>query len=127
NPNAVLWNTAGYAVHFGKTHNGLAWVWLIFFFTAVFDLNFLSATMLFFLGYLMVCLTYGFVGAQKATRAASRNALSPSNSLAATAPLAAWPTPKPAVVAPTSITSTDPIIGNLALSIYHLQHCSWVM
>jgi hypothetical protein len=112
----------------------LWWYWSIYFFLKIVGLDFFYSMLLALSCVAVICLTYGFVRALELAHDAQQAKLflnnpTPQTSLPSynTAPL-----PAPRVVRalhdlyPSSITTTDAIIANRVLSIYHLPTCQWV-
>ena len=136
-PQDVLGNTITFSKEFVRKYF-LVWYWgayiLLKFIGFGFFLSVFAALVCLALG----CLTFGFVRAidesLKAKRA-SLNPLPPQPLMAGTTPpdprgifRQSWQPqvnlpPAPTVVAP---ATTDPIVGNLVLGIYHQENCHWV-
>jgi predicted Ser/Thr protein kinase len=110
----------------------LWWYWGIYLFLKFFGLDLFYSMLIAVACLAAICMTYGFIRAREIARAALQANLSPANtappalSSPAQAASPSWRRPAPNPLPPASITVTDPIIGNRALNIYHLQDCYWV-
>jgi len=125
-PLAVWTNTPKFAKELlGRTF--IWWYWGFYVFLKIIGLDFIPALLLAVLAVLTSCLAWGLVKAQLVARAAikANTAPNPSSLLSPSATTSVNTLPTPSHV-PRSITSTDPIIGNTALNIYHLTDCEWV-
>jgi micrococcal nuclease len=102
----------------------LWWYWGIYFLLKVFGFSLIYSIGSALFCLIVICLTYGFLRARALAEATSMN----TRLLGSTPTAGASPWNRPVVPhpSPRSITTTDPIVGNLALSIYHLQNCDWV-
>ena len=126
-PTAVWKNTPRFATDMlGKTF--IWWYWGIYVFLKILGLDFIPAFALALFAVAIFCLTLGFIRSQQIARAALQSAPAKGNPLSISnnpSQVGSIATPA-AFKKPLSITTADPIIGNTALSIYHLTNCEWV-
>src|SRR5262245_3130660 len=119
-PKAIWKNTPRFARDMlGKTF--LWWYWGIYLFLKIFGLDLIPSFLLAIVSVLIFCLAWGFARARQLASQAPKTSATPKVVPSTSVRTAALPN-----VTPASITSTDPIIGNTALNIYHLTNCEWV-
>ncbi|MCU1266462.1 MAG: serine/threonine protein kinase [Acidobacteria bacterium] len=127
-PDEVFRNTGIFAREFlRKTF--IWWYWGVYLCFKFIGLDFFYSLLVALLCLALFSLTYGFVRARGLAQTALQGNSSPLNLLGGTAGTAtSFPriTASAAGFPPASITANDPIIGNLALNIYHQQNCGWV-
>ena len=127
-PFAVWKNTPVFAREMlGRTF--ILWYWGLYLFLNLFGLNFLSSLAIGLLIAGIGCLIYGFVRSQQAARAALHAQISSANPAGQVSPsrhVSAAPPGPVFLQPPLSVTHMAPIVGNAALSIYHLPGCDWV-
>lgn len=125
-PSAIWRNTPKLAMEtLGRSF--IWWYWGFYVFLKLIGLDFLQAFLLAIVGIFTVCFAWGFIKAQIIAREARANSgpvlgITPTSQLV-TSPLGTLPAP---IQTPRSITSSDPLVGNTALNIYHLTDCEWV-
>jgi hypothetical protein len=124
-PMDVWRNTPKFAKEF-MTKTFIWWYWGIYIFLKIFGLDFIPALLLAIFTVVTSCAILGFVRAQQVKKAALQAAISPP--LVTAQPQVATSLANPTLPkrVPLSITANDPLIGNAALSIYHLTDCEWV-
>jgi len=124
-PLDLVGNTRFFAKEFLKK-TFLWWYWMIYVTSVFFGLSFLSALVLACATLATVSITYGLLRARNLAVAATSSpgtlSAGSSGGPPATNPSFWKAAPAPALYS----SSADPVIGNLALSIYHFQHCAWV-
>lgn len=131
-PHAVPANTLLFAREFGRTN--AIWWWVgVYYFLGLFDLGFFFSSLVALASVAYGCLVYGFIHATRVARAAMQQAVP---SVPSPPAYATSPAPIPAYISwkknatqhsnPASITTSNPIIGNRMLNIYHLLDCDWV-
>ncbi|HEY6804225.1 MAG TPA: hypothetical protein VI306_11635 [Pyrinomonadaceae bacterium] len=123
-PTAVWTNT----IKFGRQLLSKIFVWWyfgVYFVLKILGIDFSISILVTVSAILATCLVVGFIRAQKtrqqALKAAKLAAFLPSQSQVSSLSLPGLPKQVPA-----SITVSDPLVGNAALSIYHRENCEWV-
>lgn len=132
-PSEVLRNTKIFAQEFLRG-SFVWWYWGIYLTLFVIGLDFFYSIFVALFCMALVSATYGFVRARALAHTALQANPSPLNLLQANTlsgnPVvpAAIPGRRPPAASfpPASITASDPIVGNLALNIYHQGNCGWV-
>jgi serine/threonine protein kinase len=119
NPDEVLKNTIKFARELpGRV--SFWWYWGVFWILKTAGIDFFVTLMLILFVAIAACFVYGFIHAQQLARSASQHI--PGTPLPPAQPTAVM-RKTPALV---SIIVSEPIIGNVSLSIFHRQDCDWV-
>jgi hypothetical protein len=126
NPSDVMQNTIFFSKEFVRKYLA-AWYWAVFILLQLVGLDFFQSFFVACICLSLGCVAYGLVRAideaLKANVAASQQ-----QSVIAAPPPSRLPW-NPRVTPPPSVANTgtsDPIVANLVLGIYHLENCDWV-
>ncbi len=137
-PQDILGNTITFSKEFIRKYF-LVWYWGAYILLKFLGFGFFLSVFAALICLAIGCLTFGFVRAIDESMKAKRAGLNP---ISLSPPMMTAPPPPdpqtqfprswkpqvnlppaPSVVAP---ATTDPIVGNLVLGIYHLENCHWV-
>jgi serine/threonine protein kinase len=122
-PNAIWTNTVKFGRQFLK--KTAAWWYAIAFLLWFFDINFFSAVAVTISTFLISCFVLGFLRAQEIRKQALK-AAKLAASITPQSQVSSLSLPVSPVAVPTSVTASEPLIGNAALSIFHREDCEWV-
>ena len=136
-PHDLLQNTFTFSKEFVKKYF-LVWYWGAYILLKFLGFGFLPSVFAGLICLALGCLTFGLVRAidesLKAKRGIQNPGLMPSSIPAVPPPdprahfARSWSPQVNLPVPPTAVTpaTTDPIVGNLVLGIYHFENCDWV-
>ena len=131
-PHAVMQNTFVFGKDFVRRYF-LAWYWAIYLILKFFGVSFFFSLFAALVCLAIGCFTFGLIRALDESRKAhSTLAIGSQHSVPAAPPQppqfpASWNAqPGLPPIAATAKASTDPLVGNLVLGIFHLENCHWV-